>query len=292
MSLLGINKRGKLVVGGIVAFALIATASTGLAAWVIGSVNNGQTGEGNINVTTEVKDITINISTDNEDLDVKFAPKIAYKKDADGNFLDTLGNIITVTDDNAPTKGQNATEEDFRKNYTTSGSRVESSYPAVNYDSENPTDLEDLYFGFDINVTAGAESGFSGVKLHLFAADDNSKTLIDAAVTQQYIGYPFGALDDTNNGEGIIGIQKVPDTIQQDNLESNGLSMTIDASDFDDGKYSFEGSFKWGKKTKGLNPCEYFDGTTDKTADDFKTYHEELVKVNSAKYVIVIEALA
>ena len=36
MSLLGINKRGKLVVGGIVAFALIATASTGLAAWVIG----------------------------------------------------------------------------------------------------------------------------------------------------------------------------------------------------------------------------------------------------------------
>lgn len=35
MSLLGISKKGKWIVGGVALFAVIATASTGLAAWVI-----------------------------------------------------------------------------------------------------------------------------------------------------------------------------------------------------------------------------------------------------------------
>ena len=75
MSLLGINKKGKLVVGGLVAFALIATASTGLAAWVVGTQTGTDT-DGNITVDTEVIDnqVSIELDTASSKLDVYFGP--------------------------------------------------------------------------------------------------------------------------------------------------------------------------------------------------------------------------
>ena len=74
MSLLSVNKKGKWVVGGVIAFALIATASTGLAAWVIGQTN-GDNETGNITVDTKYEDQNVEIKL-NEGLDLKvcFAP--------------------------------------------------------------------------------------------------------------------------------------------------------------------------------------------------------------------------
>ena len=51
MGLLGISKKGKWIIGGVCAFAIVATATTGLAAWVIGQQTSG-TGTGNITVAT------------------------------------------------------------------------------------------------------------------------------------------------------------------------------------------------------------------------------------------------
>ena len=50
MSLLSVNKKGKWVVGGVIAFALIATASTGLAAWIVGTQTGANT-NGNISLS-------------------------------------------------------------------------------------------------------------------------------------------------------------------------------------------------------------------------------------------------
>lgn len=73
MSLLGISKKGKWIVGGVALFAVIATASTGLAAWVIGQNTNGSA-TGNINVST-VDDRSCNVTmTKGADLTVNFGP--------------------------------------------------------------------------------------------------------------------------------------------------------------------------------------------------------------------------
>lgn len=76
MGLLGISKKGKWMIGGICAFAIIATASTGLAAWVIGQ-NTGATASGTINVEKNVTDksITLDVTSTTENLTVKFGPK-------------------------------------------------------------------------------------------------------------------------------------------------------------------------------------------------------------------------
>lgn len=73
MSLLN-NKKGKWIVGGICAFALVATASTGLAAWVIGT-QSGDDANGNITVDTTIVDqgVAVTIS-DASDLSVYFGP--------------------------------------------------------------------------------------------------------------------------------------------------------------------------------------------------------------------------
>lgn len=74
MSLLGISKKGKWIVGGICAFAIVATASTGLASWVIGQNKKVET-NGQLTAAS-VNDVNIVIS----DLDfgstkIVFGPK-------------------------------------------------------------------------------------------------------------------------------------------------------------------------------------------------------------------------
>lgn len=74
MSLLIASKKGKWIIGGVCVFALVATASTGLASWVIGQQNKAD-GTGNINVSTIVdQSCTATITSSTEDLTVKFGP--------------------------------------------------------------------------------------------------------------------------------------------------------------------------------------------------------------------------
>lgn len=73
MSLLSVNKKGKWVVGGVIAFALIATASTGLAAWVIG-MQTGDNETGNITVDTQVVDQSIDVTLGECELNIHFGP--------------------------------------------------------------------------------------------------------------------------------------------------------------------------------------------------------------------------
>ena len=73
MSLLIASKKGKWIIGGVCVFALVATASTGLASWVIGQASSAET-NGNISVST-VKDESCNVTlNDNLDLKVNFGP--------------------------------------------------------------------------------------------------------------------------------------------------------------------------------------------------------------------------
>ena len=73
MSLLIASKKGKWIIGGVCVFALVATASTGLASWVIGQANSAET-DGNINVS-EVKDESCSVTLNGElDLTVNFGP--------------------------------------------------------------------------------------------------------------------------------------------------------------------------------------------------------------------------
>ena len=77
MSLLSVNKKGKWVVGGVIAFALIATASTGLAAWIVGTQTGANT-NGNISVDADVVDNQVSLTVYDEengsDLSVYFGP--------------------------------------------------------------------------------------------------------------------------------------------------------------------------------------------------------------------------
>lgn len=77
MSLLGISKKGKWIIGGVCAFAVVATATTGLAAWVIGQ-NTGDNTNGQMNVAT-VNDKSVTLTIDEtagtgSDLVVMFGP--------------------------------------------------------------------------------------------------------------------------------------------------------------------------------------------------------------------------
>lgn len=73
MRLLGNSKKGKWVVGGVCAFAILATASTGLAAWVIGQQGKAD-GTGNITVSG-VQDESCAVALDETaDLSVNFGP--------------------------------------------------------------------------------------------------------------------------------------------------------------------------------------------------------------------------
>lgn len=82
MSLLGISKKGKWIIGGVCAFAVVATATTGLAAWVIGQNTDDNT-NGQMNVATvNDKSVTLIIDetaensekTSGSDLTVLFGP--------------------------------------------------------------------------------------------------------------------------------------------------------------------------------------------------------------------------
>lgn len=73
MSLLIASKKGKWIIGGVCVFALVATASTGLASWVIGQQNSANT-EGNINVST-IDDQSCTVTLNGGlDLTVNFGP--------------------------------------------------------------------------------------------------------------------------------------------------------------------------------------------------------------------------
>lgn len=74
MGLLGISKKGKWIIGGVCAFAVVATATTGLAAWVIGQNTDDNT-KGQMNVTTiDDKSVTLTIDKTASDLVVMFGP--------------------------------------------------------------------------------------------------------------------------------------------------------------------------------------------------------------------------
>lgn len=77
MSLLGISKKGKWIIGGVCAFAVVATATTGLAAWVIGQNSNLPVEGGNITVEQGLNNTTITLESTSTaaDLTVNFAPK-------------------------------------------------------------------------------------------------------------------------------------------------------------------------------------------------------------------------
>lgn len=73
MSLLSVNKKGKWVVGGVIAFALIATASTGLAAWVIG-MQTGDNTNGTITVDEKIVDQSIDVTLGECETKIHFGP--------------------------------------------------------------------------------------------------------------------------------------------------------------------------------------------------------------------------
>lgn len=74
MGLLGISKKGKWIIGGVCAFAIVATATTGLAAWVIGQQDSKEA-NGNISVA-EVNNQSVTLAlTENETYNVVFGPK-------------------------------------------------------------------------------------------------------------------------------------------------------------------------------------------------------------------------
>ena len=74
MSLLIASKKGKWIIGGVCVFALVATASTGLASWVIGQQTSDST-NGNISVSTiEDQSCRVEITSTDDDLKVNFGP--------------------------------------------------------------------------------------------------------------------------------------------------------------------------------------------------------------------------
>lgn len=113
MSLLGISKKGKWIVGGVALFAVIATASTGLAAWVLGSAKTG-TAEGNI-VVSDVNDVncTVTMKTD-ADLSVNFGPCLVDS---------------TTPADHVISPSGDTTEEDLE--FTIAGTLSSANYPSV-----------------------------------------------------------------------------------------------------------------------------------------------------------------
>lgn len=77
MGLLGISKKGKWIIGGVCAFAIVATATTGLAAWVIGQ-QTGAEANGNVSVATiDNRSVSMALTTSAEgyDVAVNFGPK-------------------------------------------------------------------------------------------------------------------------------------------------------------------------------------------------------------------------
>ena len=87
MSLLIASKKGKWIIGGVCVFALVATASTGLASWVIGQQQDGQ-GSGNITVVgTTDQSCKAVIDVASCDLAVKFGPS------SNGNVIKMSGDV-------------------------------------------------------------------------------------------------------------------------------------------------------------------------------------------------------
>lgn len=73
MSLLIASKKGKWIIGGVCVFALVATASTGLASWVIGQQTPDNV-NGNITVST-IDDQSCSVTLNKDaDLTVNFGP--------------------------------------------------------------------------------------------------------------------------------------------------------------------------------------------------------------------------
>lgn len=72
--MLGLTRKSKWVLGGICAFAVIATTTTGLASWVIGSSSSAD-GSGNITVAgIDNLDCSVTITSTSADLIVNFGP--------------------------------------------------------------------------------------------------------------------------------------------------------------------------------------------------------------------------
>ena len=181
MSLLN-NKKGKWIVGGICAFALVATASTGLAAWVIGQ-NVPDYDTGNIGIQTEVLDSSVTVTLDDA------ADKSVY-------FGPNAGGSLITPDDGA--------EEDL--NFTVKGT--------VSYNSSL------------ISVT--------GVRV----AIDDVYSL--PAFANGYIDLPAEFVKETVN---------VDESTTKDIYVTTIPCTTTFEKEF---------SFRWGTKSGGVNPCDYF----------------------------------
>lgn len=102
MSLLIASMKGKWIIGGVCVFALVATASTGLASWVIGQQVSDNT-EGNITVS-DISDQSCTVTlNDGLDLSVKFGPNsknnpiVNASGDSEEDLSFTIAGTLTHT---------------------------------------------------------------------------------------------------------------------------------------------------------------------------------------------------
>lgn len=111
MGLLGISKKGKWIIGGVCAFAIVATATTGLAAWVIGQ-QTGAEASGNVTVATidnRSVSMALNTSAEGYDVAVNFGPKAGTY-----NVINPSVSTVTEEDLDVTIKGT-VTVSDYRK---------------------------------------------------------------------------------------------------------------------------------------------------------------------------------
>jgi len=226
MGLLGISKKGKWIIGGVCAFAVVATATTGLAAWVIGQ-NTGTTGNGNINIEKNITDtsVSLKVTSSEDDLTVKFGPKAI------------------------PEGGE--------------------AYKVV-----NPSVLTVSEEKLDFTISGTYEKKSASASITAVAAELKLSTEAAKLVTDGYIVTPVIANSD---GKYILA-----DMTATPDAGENVLTGTFT------GTYSFS----WGSKFGGMNPCEYFDGTTEgdvkKDYDAAKTALTALSALTSS-YTFTVE---
>lgn len=223
MGLLGISKKGKWIIGGVCAFAVVATATTGLAAWVIGQ-NTVATEGGNITVVKDVTDesISLAITSEGKDLEVEFGPKAG-------------------------------------------------DYTVVNA-SDRARSEEKLVFTVKGTYTKGAASSTIS---YVTAELELSKEAV-ALVKEGYIVAP-GELKGTLT-DGQPATYTLPDIPVTADAGENALTGTFNSDSVVDEEDAKSYAFKWGTKFGGMNPCEYYDGTTDK---DYAAAKTALTALNS-----------
>lgn len=148
MSLLGISKKGKWIIGGVCAFAVVATATTGLAAWVIGQ-NTGATGNGNIQIEKDITDTSVK-------LEINAVDAAKNPSDLVVNFGPTAGNhsVVNATD---PSKSEEDLSFTINGTYTkTSASATISSVGAeLKLSTEAAKLVTDGYINTPVKATEG-----------------------------------------------------------------------------------------------------------------------------------------